>query len=62
MKKLEVGTKIRIISLYESKDYKGAEGIITKNPYPNVFYGTWGKEPIFTHLDKFEVIEECGGK
>ncbi len=58
--KIKVGTKIRIIELFESDEYKNAEGVVTKHPYPGVYYGTWGDKPVFSNVDKIEVVEECG--
>ena len=60
MDKLKVGTKIKIVSLYESSEYRNSEGTITRHPYPGVLYGTWGKNPVFPMYDKIEVVEECG--
>ena len=53
----EVGTKIRIIFMYDEPHYAGREGTITKIDGIGQLHGTWGGLAVDPRIDSIEVIQ-----
>ena len=57
---VQVGQKIRIISMYNEPQYIGREGIvqrINKDPWGDTqIHGTWGGCCLYEGTDEYEII------
>lgn len=55
---VNVGDKVRIISMSGEPHYTGREGVITHIDDMGQLHGTWGGLAIIPESDTFEVIKE----
>lgn len=55
--KVNVGDKIKIISMFCQAEYNGKIGIVTNINQEGLVYGTWGACAIIPEIDLFEFID-----
>lgn len=55
---VQVGDRIKIITMVDAPDYTDKEGIVTCIDSFGQIHGTWGNYVLIEDFDKFEVISK----
>lgn len=62
MKKIEVGTLIKIIKMQGEPQYTGKVGVVEHIDAIGQLHGTWGGCAVIPEEDEVEVISQQGGQ
>jgi hypothetical protein len=57
---VQVGDKIKIITMVDEPDYTYKEGVVTYIDSFGQIHGTWGGCALIEGLDEFEIISKRG--